>query len=152
MTSYTLEPYRGNPNEYQMIKKTPNTNNALIYLQYGLTDSDLQSLNTNINDLDRREWEFVEHSPENLKRLTPDTKKGNSQSWKIIVVILNEEGCMKGALRGDDGTIMLMSSLSPECQLNYDRRLIKSNDTDWKICWGRMIAPLFFWREIQYRI
>ena len=152
MTSYTLKPYTELPNEYQMIKKTPNTNNARIGLQYGLTDLDLQSLNTNINDLDRREWEFVEHSPENLKRLTPDTKTGNSQSWKIIVVILKENGCMKGALRGDDGTIMLMTSLSPESQLNYDRRLIKSNDTEWKICWAKMIAPLFFWREIQYRI
>jgi len=152
MTSYTLKPYTEIPNEYQMIKKTPNTNNARIGLQYGLTDSDLQSLNTNINDLDRREWEFVEHSPENLKRLTPDTKTGNSQSWKIIVVILKENGCMKGALRGDDGTIMLMTSFSPESQLNYDRRLIKSIDTEWKICHAKMMAPLFFWREIQYRI
>ena len=152
MTSYTLKPYTEIPNEYQMIKKTPNTNNARIGLQYGLTDSDLQSLNTNINDLDRREWEFVEHSPENLNKLTPDTKTGNSQSWKIIVVILKENGCMKGALRGDDGTIMLMTSFSPESQLNYDRRLIKSNDTEWKICHAKMIAPLFFWREIQYRI
>jgi hypothetical protein len=65
---------------------------------------------------------------------------------------VKENGCMKGALRGDDGTIMLMTSFSPESQLNYDRRLIKSNDTEWKICHAKMITPLFFWREIQYRI
>jgi len=152
MTSYTLEPYSENPNAYQMIKKTPNTKNARVGIQYGLTDSELLSLNTNIDNMDRRGWSFVEHSPENLKRLTPDTKTGNSQSWKIIVVILNEDGCMKGALRGDDGTIMLMSSLSPECQIDYQYRLIKSKDKEWKICQARMIAPLFFWREIQYRI
>jgi hypothetical protein len=28
----------------------------------------------------------------------------------------------------------------------------KSKDGKWRICRAKMIAPLFFWREIQYRI
>ncbi len=152
MTSYTLQPYSKQPNDYQMIKETPNTKNARIGLQYGLTDLELMSLDTNIDDLDKRDWVFTEHSPENLQKLIPDTKKGNSQSWKIIVAILNDEGCIKGALRGEDGTIMLMSSLSATCQKNYESSLIRSRDKEWKICQAKMIAPLFFWREIQYRI
>ena len=152
MTSYTLQPYSKKPNDYQMIKETPNTKNARIGLQYGLTDSELMSLDTNIDDLDKRDWVFTEHSPENLQKLIPDTKKGNSQSWKIIVAILNDEGCIKGALRGEDGTIMLMSSLSATCQKNYESSLIRSRDKEWKICQAKMIAPMFFWREIQYRI
>ena len=152
MTSYTLQPYSKQPNDYQMIKETPNTKNARIGLQYGLTDSELMSLDTNIDNLDKRDWVFTEHSPENLQKLIPDTKKGNSQSWKIIVAILNKEECIKGALRGEDGTIMLMSSLSATCQKNYESSLIRSKDKEWKICQAKMIAPLFFWREIQYRI
>lgn len=152
MTSYTLQPYSKQPHDYQMIKETPNTKNARIGLQYGLTDSELMSLDTNIDDLDKRDWVFTEHSPENLQKLIPDTKKGNSQSWKIIVAILNDEGCIKGALRGEDGTIMLMSSLSATCQKNYESSLIRSRDKEWKICQAKMIAPMFFWREIQYRI
>ena len=95
---------------------------------------------------------FAEHSPENLQKLIPDTKKGNSQSWKIIVVISVDNICLKSALRGDDGTIMLMSSISPECQKTYKSSTTKSKDGEWKICRAKMIAPLFFWREIQYRI
>ena len=152
MTSYTLQPYSKQPHDYQMIKETPNTKNARIGLQYGLTNSELLSLDTKIDDLDKRDWVFTEHSPENLQKLIPDTKKGNSQSWKIIVAILNKEECIKGALRGEDGTIMLMSSLSATCQKNYESSLIRSKDKEWKICQAKMIAPLFFWREIQYRI
>ena len=152
MTSYTLQPYSKQPNDYQMIKETPNTKNARIGLQYGLTNSELLSLDTKIDDLDKRDWVFTEHSPENLQKLIPDTKKGNSQSWKIIVAILNKEECIKGALRGEDGTIMLMSSLSATCQEDYKSSLIRSKDKEWKICQAKMIAPRFFWREIQYRI
>tara|TARA_B100001094_G_C17814003_1_gene615207 strand:+ start:65 stop:523 length:459 start_codon:yes stop_codon:yes gene_type:complete len=152
MTSYTLKPYSKNSNDYLMIKKIFNKNNSYISLQYGLKESELLSLNTDIDNMGRHGWSFVEHSPENLKKLTPDTKKGNSQSRKIIVVISHEKGCIKGALRGDDGTITLMSSLSPEYQTDFKNKLIKSKDKEWKICQGRMIAPLFFWREIQNRI
>ena len=45
MTSYTLTPYSEDKNGYQMIKKTHNTNNARIGLQYYLTDNDIISLN-----------------------------------------------------------------------------------------------------------
>ena len=152
MTSYTLKPYSKQPHDYQMIKETPNTKNARIGLQYGLTDSELMSLDTKMDDLDKRGWEFVEHSPENLQKLIPNTKKGNSQSLKIIVIISHEVGCIKGALRGKDGTIMLMSSLSPKCQEDYESALVRSKDKEWKICQAKMIAPLFFWREIQYRL
>lgn len=155
MTSYILQPYSKKPKEFQMIKRTPNTNNARIGLQYGLTDDDMNSLDTKYDDYDKGDWNFVEHSPENLQKLIPDTPKGNSQSWKIIVVIYKNVGddvCLKSALRGDDGTIMLMSSISPECQKTYKSSTTKSKDGKWRICRAKMIAPLFFWREIQYRI
>ena len=155
MTSYILQSYSKKPDEYQMIKRTPNTNNARIGLQYGLTDDIMNSLDTNIDDYDKGDWCFAEHSPENLQKLIPDTPKGNSQSWKIIVVISKNVGddvCLKSALRGEDGTIMLMSSISPECQKNYKYGTAKSKDGEWKICKAKMIAPMFFWREIQYRI
>ena len=47
---------------------------------------------------------------------------------------------------------MLMPSISPECQKTYKYGTAKSKDGEWRICKAKMIAPMFFWREIQYRI
>lgn len=63
MTSYILQPYSKKPDEYQMIKNTPNKKNAYLSLQYGLTDDIMNILDTNIDDYDKGDWCFAEHSP-----------------------------------------------------------------------------------------
>jgi hypothetical protein len=149
LTSYTLAIYQGSDKvEYQMNKKTPNTNHARIFMQYKLTDEIIQSLNIDDFEISNAGFTLDCHSRENLLKLTPNTETGKSQKWKLITVIKSED-CIKGALRGDDGTIALMSSISPECQKTYPHRTCKSFDNDWRICRAKMIAPTLFWNELK---
>jgi len=153
--SYILQSYSKSTKEYQMIRQTNRTKNARIGLQYGLTNSIINTLELPFDLLDRSEiwskWKYVpktniEHSRQNLIRLTPNTKMGKSQNWSLMFSIISpDEGCIKGALWGDCGTIALMSSISPECQTTYKYQTCGSMDTEWKICQCKMIAPPIFW-------
>ena len=96
------------------------------------------------------------HTRENLLRLIPNTETGNSVEWKILLIIRETEGnkiCLKGALvNKSTNEIALISSLNSARQLGYEHRLINSHDPEYKVCWSKMIAPLFFWDEIKNRL
>jgi hypothetical protein len=155
--SYTLQSWSMNTKEYQMIRQTNRTKNARIGLQYGLTNSIINTLELPFDLLDRSEiwdkWKYVqktniEQTQKNLIRLTPNTKMGKSQNWSLMFSIISPDEryiSIKGALRGDDGTIALMTSISPECQKTYKYQTCGSMDTEWKICQCKMIAPPIFW-------
>ena len=153
--SYTLQSYSKSTKEYQMIRQTNKTKNARIGLQYGLTNSIINTLELPFDLLDRSEiwaeWKYVsktniEEMQKNLIRLTPNTKMGKSQNWSLMFCIISpDEKCIKGALIGDDETIAIMSSISKECQKTYKYQTCRSMDTEWKICQCKMIAPPIFW-------
>ena len=160
--SYTLQSYSKNPKEYQMIKQTDKTKNARIGLQYGLTDSIINILAYPFNSLSTSDkccgWKYIcksdtEQNKNNLVKLTPNTPKGRSFKWSLIFSIVNDsETCIKGALRSSDGTIALMSSISPDCQETYKYKTCRSMDLEWKICQCKMIAPPIFWILLKYSI
>ena len=160
--SYTLQSYSKSTKEYQMIRQTNRTKNARIGLQYGLTNSIINTLELPFDLLDRSEiwaeWKYVpktniEETQKNLIRLTPNTKMGKSQNWSLMFCIISpDERCIKGALRGDDDTIAIMSSISKECQKTYKYQTCRSMDTEWKICQCKMIAPPIFWIILKYMI
>jgi len=160
--SYTLQSYSKSTKEYQMIRQTNRTKNARIGLQYGLTNSIINTLELPFDLLDRSEiwaeWKYVpktniEEIQKNLIRLTPNTKMGKSQNWSLMFCIISpDKRCIKGALRGNNDTIAIMSSISPECQKTYKYQTCRSMDTEWKICRCKMIAPPIFWIILKYMI
>jgi len=153
--SYTLQTYSKSPKEYQMIKQTKKTKNARIILQYGLTDSIMNTLEYPFSYISKKDiwcgWKYIcksntEQIKNNLLKLTPNTPTGRSSEWSLILSIVNKSGnCIKGALRSSDGTIALMSSISPYCQETYKYQTCRSMDLEWKICQCKMIAPPIFW-------
>jgi len=159
--SYTLQSYSKSTKEYQMIRQTNKTKNARIGLQYGLTNSIINTLELPFDLLDISEiwveWKYLPktniETQKNLIRLTPNTKMGKSQDWSLMFCIISpDEKCIKGALIGDDETIAIMSSISKECQKTYKYQTCRSMDTEWKICQCKMIAPPIFWIILKYMI
>lgn len=97
-----------------------------------------------------------EHSFENLKRLTPNTKSGK-QEWKILLIIkkiFHNKIILKGALiNKDTNQIALITSFNnQESIINKGNKVINSLDYDWFIGQFRMSAPMFFWNELKNRI
>jgi hypothetical protein len=103
-------------------------------------------------------YELENHSSENLARLIPNTSTGNQHKkyWKILLLIKCIDGdkiCLKGALiHSVNKKIAFISSINTACQNAYSKRLIKSYDSEYKICHCKMIAPLLFWDELRNRL
>ena len=101
-------------------------------------------------------YRLVEHSPENLRRLTPDTDTGRALGphWKAMIIIQNSDRHMKAALQHrETGEIALITSAHISIERpNENRAPLRSMDPDWKVSWCKMIAPLFFWKELKNRL
>ena len=144
--------------DWQMTKNNRNVPPGLM--QYKVSQEVILSLlpngNKNINCVYNKDWSFAQHTLENLQKLTPNTKTGKANKWKIILIIkaTREDGkvSLKGALLNKNtNEIALMSSINTK---NDDARcrLVKSLHKDYKICQCKMIAPLIFWDELKNRL
>jgi hypothetical protein len=128
-------------------------------LQYKKDYNTIKNLVLPINPIDNADnWIFESHSLENLNRLTPLTPSGN-KNWKIILIIIkyNQTSncfCMKGALLNKDtNMIALLTSINnKQIIIDHGNRPIKTKDPQWFVGHYRMIAPLFFWRELKNRL
>ena len=145
-------------NEYHMTQGGKNIPPGLI--QYRVDPDGLRQLD--ISDLEETAknyysgYRLVEHSPENLRRLTPDTSTGRALGphWKAMMIIQNSNRHMKAALQHrDTGEIALITSAHISIERpNENRPPLRSMDPDWKVSWCKMIAPLFFWNELKNRL
>lgn len=153
---YNITSSPRNNMDFQMTKN--NKNIPPGFMQYKLKPENI--LNIDIDSIKAEQgityhyndWKFVPHTESTLKRLTPNTKTGNANKWKIIFAI-KRGNCIKGALRNlDNNEIALMSSINSIAQQNYSSRTVKSWDNEFKICQCKMIAPLVFWDELKNRI
>ena len=81
-------------------------------------------------------------------------KMGENGEWKLILIITADEFHMKGALENTKtGEIALMTTAHYSLDRPLEKRSpTKSFDSDWKISRCKMIAPLFFWDELQRRL
>tara|TARA_Y100000992_G_scaffold292820_1_gene250748 strand:- start:43 stop:543 length:501 start_codon:yes stop_codon:yes gene_type:complete len=145
--------------DWQMTKNNRNVPPGLM--QYKVSQEAILSLlpngTKNINCVYNKDWSFAQHTLENLQKLTPNTKTGKANKWKIILIIKATKGdgkeCLKGALLNKDtNEIALMTSLNKEHADSYRNRLVKSLHKDYKICQCKMIAPLVFWDELKNRL
>lgn len=99
---------------------------------------------------------FCEHSLENLHRVIPLTQR--KVSWKILLMIkkVNEDGetWLKAALLNKDtGKIALLSATNDrENILRRGNRAVKTIDGTWAVGHYRMLAPMFFWKELKNRL
>ena len=144
--------------DWQMTKNNRNVPPGLM--QYKVSQEVILSLlpngTKNINCVYNKDWSFAQHTLENLQKLTPNTKTGKANKWKIILIIkaMREDGkvSLKGALLNKNtNEIALMSSINTK---NDDARcrLVKSLHKDFKICQCKMVAPLIFWDELKNRL
>ena len=143
---------------YQMIKNNQNIPPGIM--QYKINPQDI--INMDIENLKKTNLDYKggceleNNTDENLLRLIPDTKTGNSVEWKLILVIKGiDDGhiCLKGALRNPiTGEIAIMSSLNKKSYENYPYRMCKSKDPEYKICQCKMLASLLFWDELKNRL
>lgn len=127
-------------------------------LQYKKDYNTIKNLLIPIHQNDNQEgWQLESHSEDNLKRLTPNTPTGR-KNWKILLVIKNHRPnnviIMKGALLNKDtNEIALMTTFNNELYIiNNGNRAIKSLDDNWFIGHYRMLAQLFFWKELKNRL
>ena len=116
------------------------------------------------------------HTPENLLRLTHH--KYDVNKWQIILLMKcvqdGDKTTLKGALRNrETNKIALITSVSNEWLDDYKKgtlelkfansneiafkgkatsRLVNSCDNNYKICLCKMVAPLFFWKELKNRL
>lgn len=153
---------------YQMSKNNNNVPPGL--LQYKVTKNDIINIDTNSIMIlhqdfyaDNYNWKFISHSKENLLKLTPNTKTGNANKWKILFALCNENTlnnsnctCIKGVLQNQSNLneYALMTSINLEEAVNTipKCRLIKSWDNNYKICQCKMVAPPLFWNEFKNRL
>ena len=143
---------------YQMTKNNKNLPPGLM--QYKINPQDIINMdieNFKKTNLDYKSGcELENNTNENLLRLIPDTKTGNSVEWKLILVIKegnDEDICLKGALRNPiTNEIAIMSSLSKKAYENYPYKMCKSKDPEYKICKSKMLASLLFWDELKNRL
>ena len=155
---FSLIPHSTKKNEWQMAKNginiTPGT------MQYKVSKDNIISLTKDHqisqNDLENTHWTLERHTKENLRKLTPNTKTGNANEWKLIMVMRSHENgyeCLKGALLNKDtNEIALMSCLNKMSSAVYTKRMVKSMHPDYKICRCKMTAPLLFWHELKNRL
>jgi len=146
--------------DWQMTKNNRNVPPGLM--QYKVSQEVILSLlpngTKNINCVYNKDWSFAQHTLENLQKLTPNTKTGKANKWKIILIIKGwseKKGreCLKGALLNKESNeIALMTSLNKVNADSYRNRLVKSLHKDYKICQCKMIAPLVFWDELKNRL
>ena len=106
-----------------------------------------------VDDRETLGFELCEHSLENLKRLTPNTKHGK-QDWRIILIMKSEREngvvWLKAALQNKNtGKIALLTSTNSKENL---KRPIRTLDREWFVGHYRMSAPIVFWRELVNRI
>ena len=148
---------------YQMRKGDVNVPPGL--LQYKVKETHITGLSIDelkMSNLEykrnrfRGDMSLEPHSKENLLRLTPKTKTGTQNKWKIILVMgsMDMNGkIMKGALRNiDTREIALITTKDEISSKKNNSRMIKSHDKTWNICQCKMIAPLFFWDELKNRL
>lgn len=108
------------------------------------------------DDEDTLGFEMCEHSLENLRRVTPETK--SKVSWKILLMIkkVNEDGeiWLKAALLNKDtGKVALLSATNDkENIIRRGNRSVKTVDGTWAVGHYRMLAPIFFWKELKNRL
>ena len=143
---------------YQMTKNNKNLPPGLM--QYKINPQDI--INMDIENLKKTNLDYKggceleNNTDENLLRLIPDTKTGNSVEWKLILVIKgidNGQICLKGALRNPiTNEIAIMSSLSKKAYENYPYKMCNSKDSEYKICKSKMLASLLFWDELKNRL
>ena len=97
------------------------------------------------------EYYLCEHSLENLRRITPLTKK--NINFKIILIMsFNKDSgiWLKAALQDrTTGNIALLTATNKKENL---KRPIKTLDRDWYVGHYRMSAPVVFWKELQNRL
>ena len=144
---------------WQMTKNNKNVPPGLM--QYKVSQEVILSLlpngTKNIDCVYNKDWSFAQHTRENLQKLTPNTKTGRANKWKIILIIKAIQGddkeCLKGALLNKEtNEIALMTSLNKKNADSYRNRLVSSLHKDYKICQCKMIAPLIFWDELKNRL
>ena len=144
---------------WQMIKNNRNVPPGLM--QYKVSQEVILSLLPNgtkhINCIYNKNWSFAQHTMENLQKLTPNTKTGKANKWKIIIIIIatkeHDKVSLKGALiNKDTNEIALMTSINKKHADSYKNRLVKSLHKDYKICQCKMVAPLVFWDELKNRL
>ena len=88
--------------------------------------------------------------------LTPTTKTGQANKWKIVLIIKKEVPtgyiCLKGVLQNKKrpNEYALMTSINKQVPYNYKK--IGSMDNDYSICRCKMIAPSKFWKEFKNRL
>lgn len=112
-------------------------------------------------------WTFLtptEASNFDLKKCTPDTKKGRSGQWSIIIGGYDsfknsgiEQKCYKLALldKNTDKILLVNIFNTGDLDSNHDKnisRTIKSLDSNWSILPCKMIAPLCFWHQLYLSI
>jgi hypothetical protein len=131
------------PNEYYF-GDLPGT------LQYKMKPDDLLLLDLPKNT-ETCGYNLSSHSAENLKRITPHTKK---QLWRILLMMEskrdNGEIWLKAAIQDrTTGDIALLTSTNKKEKL---KRPIKTMDETWFVGHYRMSAPVVFWEELQNRL
>ena len=156
---YSIIRYSKNPEDWQMTKANGNVPPGTM--QYKIKQQDILSLLPNgiENNIYNRDWILEQHSRENLQKLTPNTKTGKANKWKLLLILKRanyyEFGteCLKGALLNKDtNEIALMTSINTIAINNYKYRVVNSLHKDNKICQCKMIAPLIFWDELKNRL
>ena len=149
---------------YQMTKN--NKNICPGQMQYKVLPEHILNMNTlKLPDTSTIDGNilFERHTKENLARLTPNTKTGNSSEWGILLIISHsprsEDGntdadvYLKGALLNKTTReIALMTSMNNIAAGKYANRVVRSHDPLYKICQAKFIAPILFWRELKNRL
>jgi hypothetical protein len=156
---YGLIPYKSTPyHDYHMTYSGKHIPPG--QMQYRVNPDGLKQLN--LDELEETTenyysgYRLVEHSPENIRRLTPDTATGRAlgPQWKALMIIQTSDRHMKAALQHrETGEIALITTAHTSLERpNENRAPLNSMDPDWKVSWCKMIAPLFFWKELKNRL
>lgn len=122
-------------------------------MQYKKTvDEIINGINIDNPSENRRGFILEEHTIENKLRLIPNTKTGNSNEWKLLLVMkkIDENNViwLKGALLNKEtGNIALMTSTYNNNDIR-DRYTYSKYGNEWYVGRYRMSAPYFFWKEL----
>jgi hypothetical protein len=125
-------------------------------LQYRETPESILGLQLAEDD-DDCGYKLCEHSIENLKKITPRSKK--NKNYRIILMMKKHdestgETWLKVALLDiDTMEISLLTSTNSKHNLEIrGNRPVKTVDGNWFVGQYRMSAPVAFWRELQNRL
>ena len=108
-------------------------------------------------DSEMREWCFLEHTPENVRRLAGTQKGKMLLTWKPLLILQKEEAgqkWMKGAfLNPATREIALMSSSNAREHIEgRGWKAGKTHDKEWFLFCHGMTAPGVFWSELAKRV